>query len=60
MRYDDIIDGLRVIEGRRGKPIQQGDVLIVQAAIKALVGRSEYCVVCNPRPFSTAAREQSK
>ena len=31
-----IIDGLEVIAKRRGKPLQQGDVLIVEAAIKAL------------------------
>ena len=36
MSNDWIIDGLEVIAKRRGSNIQQGDVEIVEAAIKAL------------------------
>src|SRR5438067_1154149 len=39
MYTDDIIDGLEVIARRRGQNILQGDVLIVEAAIKALKRR---------------------
>jgi len=36
MNREDLIDGLHVIARRRGMKIQQGDVEIVEAAIKAL------------------------
>lgn len=35
--YEDLIDGLRVIVQRRGYKIQQGDVIVVERAIDALM-----------------------
>ena len=55
MNYDDIIDGLEIIARRRGLMIQQGDVVMVEAAINALRGRSEFCNFCRPRPSPAAA-----
>ena len=55
MSQEDIIDGLRVIARRRGQMICQGDVLIVEAAIKEMMGRSEYCSTCKPRPLDPSS-----
>lgn len=38
--YEDLIDGLRVIVQRRGYKIQQGDVIVVERAIDALMRRA--------------------
>ena len=61
MAQDDIIDGLEVIARRRGQMINQGDVLMVQAAIKHLRCRGAYCNFCYPRPRpSPLPQERSK
>lgn len=52
MNTDWIIDGLEVIARRRGFNIMQGDVIVVEAAIKVLKRRTPRAEVDAPKPVA--------